>query len=176
MTTATTKSDVHFNAVQLNLVTWVDVDKALRQQSLKDCVFAMDNGIDSTNQGTDKLITKCKQGQTLNWIIYGLNSLQKADGSWPPQVKINNIVFLDENGEDVSPFRVCDGLSIFGGPDKIRSPLTPVYYYWAGEIKGDIAPGQYQYRLVLEIDQGQINKTTYLNVEGNFVLDVSELS
>lgn len=170
-----TKQVAKFNSVQLNLVYWVDVHKALRNQSLEGCVYAMDNGIDSENQGTDQLITNCKQGQTLNWIIYAMDAIQLPDGSWPASVRINNIVFLDENGTDVSPFRLCDELAILGGPDKIRAPYTNVYYYWAGTIISELPPGKYQYRLVLEIDQGKINKKTYLNVPNNFTLNVMPL-
>lgn len=169
------KQITHFNAVQLNLVTLVDVHKAMRNKSLRGCIYAMDNGIDSQNQGTGRLMTNCKQGQTLNWIIYAMDAIQRADGSWPPSVKINNIVFLDENGEDVSGFRICKELAVLGGPDKVRSPNTPIYYYWAGTIIGEIPPGVYEYRMILEIEQENSSDKLYLNSTENFSLNIMPL-
>lgn len=166
------KVSPYFNSVQLNLVLFVDIHKALRNNSLSGCIYAADNGVNSKNQGQANLYTNCKQGQTLNWIIYGLDSLQKPDGSWPPTVKINNLVFLDRSGEDVAPKRITDELAIIGGPDKMRGPNTPVYYYWAATVLGDARLGEHPYRLVLEIDDKQSDQPIYLNSDEDLILNV----
>lgn len=154
-----------FNSVQLNIVTFVDVQKAITLKTLEGCVYMMDNSPQSTEQGTSRLQTTCKQGQVLNWIIYGLNSDKRPDGSWPPSVRINNIVFLGDDGQDVAINRICEDLKIYGGPDKIRSCYTPVYYYWAGTIPLTLSPRTYKYRLVLELENERSNKPEYLNLE-----------
>lgn len=153
-----------FNSVQLNIVTFVDVKKAVTQQSLERAVYMMDNSIDSSGQGTSELRTTCKQGQTLNWIIYAMDAEKRPDGNWPPTVKINNIVFLGDNGEDVAVVRICDDLKVYGPPDKIRSKYTPVYYYWAGTIPMDLPVGIYRYRLVMELEDEVNDKMVYLNL------------
>ncbi len=156
-----------FNSVQLNLVTFVDVEKADYTNSLDNCVYMMDNNTNSSNQGTNDLQTVCKQGQVLNWIIYAMDSAKRPDGTWPLSVKINNIVFTNEDGTDVANFKVCDDLKIIGGPDKIRSEYTPVYYYWAGVVIDDLPEGVYNYRFVLELDTADTsisNGKKYLNL------------
>jgi len=154
-----------FNSVQLNLVTFVDVDKATITQSLDGAVFMIDNSPSSTAQGTPCLQTICKQGQVLNWIIYAMDADKRPDGTWPPSVRINNIVFLDETGKDVATTPVCPDIKVFGGPDKIRSTCTPVYYYWAGTIPADLLPGIYKYRFVLDLETETANKSMYLNLD-----------
>lgn len=155
------------SSVQLNIVTFVDVDKALATNSTIGSVYMMDNSPNSLNQGTTNLQTVCKQGQVLNWIIYAMNMDRNPDGSWPTSVRINNIVFLDKDGNDVSMIRVMDEMKILGGPDKIRSVSTPVYYYWAGIVEGDLPVGIYKYRFVLEFDPvAPSTQSTYLNLEG----------
>jgi len=169
MTTANTKTQgtQAINDVQLNIVTYVDVQKATANHSADGCVYMMDNSPSSLYKGTAGLQTFCKQGQVLNWIIYAMDMDQRPDGSWPPSVKINNVVFLDESGDDVALIRVIDELKILGGPDKIRSPYTPVYYYWAGIVEGDLPVGIYKYRFVLELEpENPAGKSIYLNMDG----------
>lgn len=158
--------DLPINSVQLNIVTFVDVQKAVAQQTLEDAVYMMDNSIDSECQGTSFLQTVCKQGQVLNWIIYPMNADRRPDGSWPPYVKISNIVFLGEDQDNVSTVRICNDLKIYGGADKIRSPYTPVYYYWAGAIPSALPEGVYRYRLILELDREGSDRPVYLNLDG----------
>lgn len=156
---------LRFNSVQLNLVTFVDVDKATRTKSLDGAVFMVDNSPSSNGQGTSRLQTVCKQGQVINWIIYSMDADKRPDGTWPPSVRINNIVFLDDAGNDVATTPVCPDLKVFGGPDKIRSAYTPVYYYWAGTIPVDLANGIYRYRFILDLETGIDNKSIYLNLD-----------
>jgi hypothetical protein len=156
---------IAFNSVQLNIVTFVDVFNANATGSVHGHVHMMDNSIGKNGQGTDSLQTYCKQGQTLNWIIYAIDAEKRADGTWPPSVRINNIVFLDGNGSNVSGTKICSEMKILGGPDKMRSPLTPVYYYWAGTVVDDLPPGVYRYRFVLELETETPDKKRYLNLE-----------
>ncbi len=169
MATAATKKEGSWDSssVQLNIVTFVDVQKAVAKGSTEGCAYIMDNSPNSRNQGTPHLQTVCKQGQVLNWIIYAMDMDRKPDGTWPPSVRINNIVFLDSEGNDVSMIRVMDEMKILGGPDKIRSKSTPVYYYWAGIVEGSLPVGTYKYRFVLEFDPiSPSTQKTYLNLDG----------
>ncbi|WP_328916317.1 MULTISPECIES: hypothetical protein [unclassified Streptomyces] len=154
------------NSVQLNIVTFVDMEKAAANGSLKDAVYMMDNSVGGQGQGTPHLETYCKQGQVLNWIIRPIDMEKRPDGTWPPMPKINNIVFLDsEEGdeEDVAEIKVCTELKIYGMPDRIRDKYTPVYYYWAGTVLSTLRPGLYKYRLVLELEQDGKKERLYLN-------------
>lgn len=156
---------VKFNSVQLNIVTFVDVQKALLNDSLDNCVYIMDNSVDSPNQGTSKLQTNCKQGQVLNWIIYALDMDKKDDGKWPSMTRIKNIVFLDENADDVSDIKICSDLKVYGPPDKMRSNLTPVYYYWAGTVLENLDPGIYRYRFIIELETDTTSKVKHFNLD-----------
>jgi len=165
----TVKKDKHlempFNSVQLNIVIVVDVQKAHRLQTLEGCMYTMDNNINSNGQGTDHLQTVCKQGQVLNWIIYSMDFEKRIDGTFPPYVRINNIVFLSEGKEDVIDIKVVSDLKVYGSPDKIRSKYTPVYYYWAGTILHDLPAGVYFYRLILELESEDSKNPTYLECD-----------
>lgn len=154
------------NSVQLNIVTLVDIRKAVANESLADALYMMDNSIGGEGQGTPHLQTVCKQGQVLNWIIRPIEMDKRPDGTWPPMPKINNIVFLaseEPDEQDVAGAKVCTELKIYGMPDEVRSPYTPVYYYWAGIVLNTLAPGTYRYRLVLELEQDGKKERMYLN-------------
>ena len=161
------------NSVQLNILTFVNVARALVTQSLDGSVFMSDNSPASANQGTDRLQTTCRQGQVLNWIAYAFDSAQRADKSWPPMPKITNIVFLNHDRSEVAEHLVCTQFGVYGSPDKMRSPWTPVYYYWAGTVIATLPPGVYPYRFVIELPQEQSScqapgsaASIHLNLEG----------
>lgn len=154
------------NSVQLNIVTFVNVAGARAANSLYGNVFMRDNSLVSTYQGTSYLQTTCKQGQALNWIILALNSQQRPDKTFPPLPKIDTIVFLDPNGSNVARELVCTQFGIYGGPDKTRSPLTPVYYYWAGAVIPTLDPGVYPYRFVIELPNETSTSSIHLNLDG----------
>lgn len=154
------------NSVQLNIVTIVNLEKAVATGSLTDAYYMMDNSVGGGGQGTGRLETVCKPGQVLNWIIRPIDMDRRPDGTWPPMPKINDIVFLDtEQGDeaDVAGAKVCAELKIYGMPDRMRSPYTPVYYYWAGVVLSTLKPGVYPYRLVVELEQEGKKESVYLN-------------
>ncbi|TRV47955.1 MAG: hypothetical protein EWV52_09040 [Microcystis panniformis Mp_MB_F_20051200_S6D] len=165
-TTVKKQNPGQLNSVQLNIVTVVDVQKAVERESLKDCIFMMDNSVGGTGQGTARLQTVCKQGQVINFIIYAMDPEKRPDGTWPPMPKINNIVFLDvERGDedDVAEVKIMTEFKIYGGPDKIYDLYTPVYYYWAGTVLSNLSPGIYPYRFVIELEQEGKKEKMYLN-------------
>ncbi len=154
------------NSVQLNIVSVIDVRKAVETETVKDTIYMMDNSVGGTGQGTGHLQTVCKQGQVINFIIYAMDPEKRPDGTWPPMPKINNIVFLDvDKGdeEEVAEAKVMTEFKIYGGPDMMRSPYTPVYYYWAGTVLSTVPPGIYPYRFVLELEQEGKKEKVYLN-------------
>lgn len=154
------------NSVQLNIVTFVDVYKALENQSLEGCVYITDNSLNSLHEGSANLRTTCKQGQVINWIIYPLDMDQRLDKQWPSMPKISNIVFLNESGENISELKVCTEFKIYGAPDEIRNQLDPVYYYWAGTVLPDLKPGIYKYRFVIELETVEEGKPPlHLNLD-----------
>ncbi|WP_375791427.1 hypothetical protein ACE102_47595 (plasmid) [Bradyrhizobium sp. vgs-9] len=125
----------------------------------------MDNGGDSAGKGTNTLRTVCRQGQVLNWLIYCTDMEKRPDGSWPLFARIVNIIFVLPDGTPQLR-KICNDLKIYGGPDKIRSPWTPCYYYWAGSVDLELEPGLYPYRLVLEVDTFDRNRKSYFNLDG----------
>ncbi|MEU3460652.1 hypothetical protein ABZ721_11935 [Streptomyces sp. NPDC006733] len=154
------------NSVQLNIVTLVNMERATATGSLSDAMYMMDNSIGGEGQGTRQLETVCKQGQVLNWIIRPIDMEKRLDGTWPPMPKIASIVLLDtEKGdeEDVSERKIFTELKIYGMPDRMRSPYTPVYYYWAGTVLSTAKPGVYKYRLIVELEQDGKKEKLYLN-------------
>ncbi|SEF86917.1 Pyridoxal-dependent decarboxylase conserved domain-containing protein [Nonomuraea solani] len=133
-------------------------------------MYMVDNSYTGSGQGTSALETVCKQGQVLNWIIRPIDMERRRDGTWPPMPKINNIVFLDTevgDEEDVAEKKVCIELKIYGAPDRMRDPFTPVYYYWAGTVLSTAKPGLYRYRLVVELEQEGKKERLYLNTENH---------
>lgn len=164
MSTAQAKSSqrASYNSVQLNIVTFVDVRRANATDAVYGNVFMTDNAVGSTGRGTPDLQTICNPGQTLNWIIYAIDADKRPDGTWPPSVKINNLVFLNGDGEDVADFKICTE-GIYGGPGKMRSQYTSVYYYWAGTLLSTLPLGVYKYRYVLELGTEDPRKKRYLN-------------
>ncbi|GGQ25506.1 hypothetical protein BKA00_002459 [Actinomadura coerulea] len=166
----TTETRGQLNSVQLNVVTLVNMERAAQTGSLDDALYMMDNSVGGVGQGTDHLETICKQGQVINWIIRPIEMHKRPDGTWPPMPKINNLVFLDtERGdeEDVAERRIMTELKIYGMPDLMRSPYTPIYYYWAGAVLSTARPGLYRYRLVLELEQDGTKERLYLNTENH---------
>lgn len=154
------------NSVQLNIVSVIDLRKAVTSGSAKDTIYMMDNSVGGEGQGTGALQTFCKPGQVINWIIYPMDMEKRPDGTWPPMPKINNIVFLDTaegDEEEFAEVKVMDELKIYGGPDMMRSPMCPVYYYWAGAVSTGLAPGVYPYRFVLELEKEHGKGKVYLN-------------
>ncbi|MEV4678393.1 MULTISPECIES: hypothetical protein [Actinomadura] len=166
------------NSVQLNIVTLVNMERATSTGSLDGALFMMDNSLGGTGQGTDHLETICKQGQVINWIIRPVEMEKRPDGTWPPMPKISNLVFLDtEKGdeEDVAERRITTELKIYGAPDLMRSPYTPVYYYWAGAVQSTARPGLYHYRFVLELEQDGSKQKVYLSPKRHAALRVLEV-
>lgn len=160
-------------STQLNIVTIIDVAGALRTGSLAGKAALMDNCGESTGKGTNALRTVCRQSQALNWLIYCTDMEKRPDGSWPPFARIVNIVFMQSNGTPHYD-KICNSLKVYGGPDEIRSPWTPSYYYWAGLVTADLEPGLYPYRLVLECDTADPDRKVYFNLDGP-VLEVIPL-
>lgn len=154
------------NSVQLNIVSVIDLHKAVNNKSLENTIYMMDNSVGGEGQGTDHLQTVCKPGQVINWIMFPMDMEKRPDGTWPPMPKINNIVFLDDQAgdeEDVAEKKICIELKIYGMPDRMRDPFTPVYYYWAGTVLSTLPPGVYGYRFIVELEQEGKKEKLYLN-------------
>ncbi|MCX6461370.1 MAG: hypothetical protein NTZ03_13820 [Actinobacteria bacterium] len=153
-----------FRHPQLNIITVVDVSRLQRTGSVNDAVFLLDNSPSSTGKGTPHLETACAPGQVLNWLIYGIDSQRRSDGSWPTFPSIATIVFLHEDSDAPSAIKVSSDLKTYGMPDRVRNPLTPTYRYWAGGVTPDLAPGRFRYRLVLDVPDAYTGTSRYFEV------------
>jgi len=154
------------NSTQINIVTTIDLSRALQTWSLADSAFLMDNSPASTGKGTPNLETVCRQGQVLNWLLYFVDMKQRSDGTWPQFAQIVNIVFLNPGSAGVDPGKVCTEFKIFGGPDAVRSKLVPSYYYWAGAVLPDLPPGRYPYRLIVQCNPPLAQGNSLLQLDG----------
>ncbi len=141
------------NGIQLNIVSTVDLKTIYRTKSLEDAVYLTDNAFHSENKGTPALETVCTQGQVLNWLLYPVNMDEMVNPHiYNPSARISNIVFLHEDGTVVNE-KICDNLEPYGTQEKGRPYLQPpIFYYWAGAVKANLAPGKYRYRLIFEVD------------------------
>jgi hypothetical protein len=153
-------------STQINVVTLVNVRDALADDSIASNAWMMDNSPDSTGKGTDSLETVCRAGQVLNWLVYCMDTTKRPDGTWPPFAKIVNIVFLTADRQMVFGTKVCADLKVYGGPDAIRNRYTPSYYYWAGAVMPNLAPGLYPYRLVMELETGVSGEVRHFTIDG----------
>lgn len=153
------------SSTQLNIVTLIDVARTLQIGNLEGCTALMDNSPNSLHKGTAKLQTACRQGQTLNWLVYCMDMHERPDGTWPPLARIANIVFVNAEGIADSS-KICADLKVYGAPDSVRSSFVPVYYYWAGTVMPDLKPGLYEYRLVIECETGYLNQKSYFDLNG----------
>jgi|AGTN01.1.fsa_nt_gi hypothetical protein len=135
------------NSIQVNVISVIDVARAVTTGTLDGALMFVDNSVDraghpSPGRGTLSLATQCNQGMVINWIVntvgpYGV----------PAPVSIRNIQF-DEP--------VCLKLQAYGAVDVAHSPdylpgVTPSYNYWAGLLRPDIEPKRYRYRIDYQI-------------------------
>ncbi len=153
------------NSVQLFVVILMDTQRALDENTLDGNAYLMDNSFGSTGQGTTNLQTIVKPGQIVNWLIYSMDNDKDIHGDYPPLANINKILFLDKNRDIVDERRICTQFHRYGGIDRVRSPQTPVYYYWSGMLSRDLPADVYDYRFVVDIRTEQSFKRTYLNLD-----------
>jgi hypothetical protein len=125
----------------------------------------MDNSPNSSGKGTSSLRTECRQGQTINWLVYCINSAQSLNGTWPPLTNIINIVFVDKN-DNAQPSEICSLLKPYGAPSGMLSPYTPVYNYWAGLVPSELEPGIYPYRLLLQLMGTPVGQSRFFELDG----------
>ncbi|GAB6041577.1 hypothetical protein [Endothiovibrio diazotrophicus] len=127
------------NAPQVNIVSVVDVRKALDRGTLQGAIYMTDNSVGSAHKGTDRLSTACLGGQVVNWVIYPLEAPLDS-------VRVTRIAFAER--------AVCGKLKAYGeaiapfGPYPER---TPSYDYWAGLVLPEAPPGIHRYHFEIEL-------------------------
>ena len=151
-------------STQYNIVTTVDVAGVLAGKPASDCIWMTDNSPSSTGKGSAALETVCRRGQVLNWLVYSLDSEQRPDGSYPPIARILNIAFLRGDTDFLAAYDAGFDVKVFGAPDRIRSPYTPVYAYWAGMVPVDAGLGRTRYRMTIEIAGVGGGRPTYVEL------------
>jgi hypothetical protein len=151
-------------STQFNVVTTVDVAGVLAGKSAAECIWMTDNSLDSTGKGSAALETVCRRGQVLNWLVYSLDSERRPDGSYPPIARILNIAFLRGDTDFLAAYGAGFDVKVFGAPDRIRSPYTPVYAYWAGMVPVNADLGRTRYRMTLEIAGSAGGRPTYVEL------------
>ncbi|MFO1539388.1 MAG: hypothetical protein ACKOTZ_02930 [Chloroflexota bacterium] len=151
-------------STQLNIVITVDVAGLAAGRPIDACAWLFDNDPRSDGDGTAHLRTYCTPGQVLNFIIYPVDGNRRADGSFPDFPQIEAIIFYQAD-RDVQAYKTMGDLRIYGAPDRMRSPYTPVYRYWAGTVESDVEPGTYPYRLLLSLPGGAGGGRRYIELD-----------
>jgi len=122
----------------INIVTVVDVIRALSTGSLKDGLYMMDTGWNSEGQGTSRLTTACYPGQRIHWIIRAIDVQTPAS--------IRDITFPRGPG-DAAPTHG------FGAEPAAGATLT--WRYWSGIVPAYLRCGLYRYRLTVQMGTGK---------------------
>ena len=151
-------------STQINIVTTIDVAGVLQGRPIEDCVWMTDNSQGRSGRGTSALQSVCQPGQVINWLTYSLDVEQRPDGSYPPVARIVSIVFFSGDLQNPVPFIASQHLRVYGAPDRMRSPYTPVYAYWAGMIPTDADSTNVRYRLNIEIPSQTGGRSTFAEV------------
>jgi hypothetical protein len=151
-------------STQLNIVLSLDVAGVVAGRPAAECAWLFDNDPRSVGDGTAALRTYCTPGQVLNFIIYPVDGYRRPDGSFPDFPQIEAIVFYQDQG-GTQTYKTLGDLRIYGAPDRMRSPWTPVYRYWAGAVEREIEPGIYPYRLILSLPGGPGGGRRYFELD-----------
>jgi len=151
-------------STQLNIVITIDVAGIVAGRPVAECAWVFDNDPRSDGDGTAHLRTYCTPGQVLNFIIYPVDGARRPDGTFPDFPQIEAIVFY-QSDRDTQVYKTMGDLKIYGAPDRMRSPYTPVYRYWAGTVEPDVEPGIYPYRLLLSLPGGPGGGRRYFELD-----------
>ena len=151
-------------STQLNIVITIDVAGIVAGRPVAECAWGFDNDPRSDGDGTAHLRTYCTPGQVLNFIIYPVDGARRPDGTFPDFPQIEAIVFY-QSDRDTQVYKTMGDLKIYGAPDRMRSPYTPVYRYWAGTVEPDVEPGIYPYRLLLSLPGGPGGGRRYFELD-----------
>lgn len=151
-------------STQLNIVISIDVAGIVAGRAAAECAWIFDNDPRSAGDGTAALRTYCTPGQVLNFIIYPVDGSRRPDGTFPDFPQIEAIVFYQAD-RDTQVYKTMGDLKIYGAPDRMRSPYTPVYRYWAGTVETDVEPGIYPYRLLLSLPGGAGGGRRYFELD-----------
>ncbi len=133
---------------RINIVTFIDVTKALSRKSLKGNVYMMDNSeFESTSQASTELVTNCVPDQLIYWQVYGIDVQTPAT--------IRNVVFL---GPEAESKETAAG-EAENAPD-IRSEQNS----WTGLVPWHMIPFQpYRYRIEFQMGRGA---NSILSIDG----------
>jgi len=122
----------------INIVTVVDVIRALATRSLKDSLYMMDTSRHSDGQGTPRLTTACHPGQRIHWIIRAIDVQTPAS--------IRDITF---------PRALGDGAPAHGFGPEPAAGETLAWRYWSGIVPAYLPCGVYRYRLTVQMGTGR---------------------
>lgn len=124
---------------QININIAVDVIKALSEQQLENNIYMMDDSIlESSGQGTERLCTLCKPGQTIRWTVYALD-LQTP-------VVIRNISFAALSEKS----KYGNGLNV-----NCLDDVNPDSNEWAGVLPLIMEGHKYNYHMELQMGKGR---------------------
>ncbi len=125
----------------LEVLIIVNVEVALSQGNLNNCVWLIDNtGSVSTGQGTNELTTNCYQGRKIDWSV-------------TPVAPTSSVSITGFTGQAI--------------PTVVNPVLVPDpgSDYWAGTVSSTTNPGRYQYSVTLQLENTTMSFDPFLNVQ-----------
>lgn len=146
---------------QLAIVVLIDVENALRENTLRGHTYLIDNYrfMGSTGQGTEKLTTMVVGNQILNWLVTG----------------------IDLAGQQPVPALVG-----IGGEAVEKQILVPQFYdspaldgnmgYWWGGTVDSNVPGTYSYTLYFDIGGTLMEFVSAVTVSTGFTMEPHEIA
>ena len=120
---------------QLAIIVMVDVEMALKNNTLDGHIYLMDNNTygGSTGQGTQDLVTHVEGSQVMNWLVSGVDLFPTAKG----------VTLEDVRGEAVRKQAMV--------PTQFESPAPgdAKGLWWGATVDSNKEEKQYHYDLVL---------------------------
>ena len=134
---------------QLNIDIFINIEKAVKNRSLQDCAFMMDNCPDSVGEGSAQLQSYCELGQPINWSIYSLDNSQNLPQSNDALLSIQQIRFEKAQVVELNNPVTSTKLPILS---------APIASHWTGNVSNRLPTvGSYRYSLEIKIQPADNN-------------------
>ncbi|SBS25377.1 hypothetical protein MSP8886_00260 [Marinomonas spartinae] len=134
------------NPQELDIMVFINIKKALKNNSLKGSAFMMDNNPNSKGEGSTALCSFAALGQMINWSVHPLTMSDSNQASYQNgdySVSIHRILFEDAQVVNLDEFG--------SKPDDLIKTAQSI-----SNLSGNISNrkqlvGKYRYRLQLKI-------------------------
>lgn len=125
----------------VTIIGAVDVAQALADNSLENNLYWFDNNqaVGSQNQGTGDLTTAIRRGDSIHWIVSGLEV---------------------ETSADIASFSG----SVLQIARPVKLPVGPGMTFWEGKVSDAAETKSYDYRVTLNLEGRELETRLSLNI------------